>query len=95
MIELSVALVFLGLLAWDIARRAVKPAPLKRLEQAETNLQEVAADLGQTDLAMKGLAEDWRAKFKQLEDAQKEFETKLTTKLGGTIASLPSKGYNR
>jgi hypothetical protein len=88
MIEISIALVILGALAWDIARRKLAPSPTKQIEQ-------LRAELAKTDKVIKELAEDWRTKFTQIEAQQKALDKDIMSKVGGTIASLPSKGYHR
>lgn len=105
MIYISAAIVLVALLGWDILRRCVtyKPPPDdKRIAQLEANHQQLAVDvlhaldeMQKTDKVTSNLASEWLVKFKTFEDSQKDLETKLTAKLGGTIANLPAKGYNR
>lgn len=106
MTELSIALVILGALAWDIARRKLRGIAIEkydaRFKQIEANVQEVAVDVlraQQTaDLnakVTKELGLDWLRRFDQVEASVAKREKDLTTKVGGAIASLPSKGYNR
>lgn len=91
---LAVAIAIVAGLAWDIARRALKPVPIARIEQVEKNQQALASDLHKTDKVAEELAKDWRAKFDQL-DAQL---SKLQKEVSGKPA-LPAppqlRGYNR
>lgn len=105
MIELSIALVLLGVMAWDIARRAVqgRPAPDSiRVAQLENNLQEVAVDvlavkdeLNKTDKVVENISKEWLLRFGDLEARIPKLEKDVLNKVGGAIAQLPSKGYNR
>jgi LPS sulfotransferase NodH len=105
MIEISVALVLVGIMAWDIARRAVaaKPAPASaRITQIEANQQELAVDmlalrdeLAKTDKVAENLANEWLQRFNELQAQLPKLEKDLMQKVGGTLASLPAKGYNR
>ena len=102
MTELSIALVILGALAWDIARRKLRGIAIERLAQIEANLQEVAVDVlraqqtaDKNAKVTEALGIDWLKRFDQVEASVAKREKDLTTKVGGAIASLPSKGYNR
>jgi len=106
MTEVSIALVILGALAWDIARRKLRGIAIEkydaRLTQIESNLQEVAVDVLRAQATAdknakvtEALGIDWLKRFDQVEASVAKREKDLTTKVGGAIASLPSKGYNR
>lgn len=106
MTELAIALVILGVLAWDIARRKLRGIAIEkydaRLTQIESNVQEVAIDVlraqqtaDKNAKVTEALGVDWLKRFAQVEDSVAKREKDLTAKVGGAIASLPSKGYNR
>lgn len=106
MTELSIALVILGALAWDIARRKLRGIAIEkydaRFKQIESNLQEVAVDVlraqqtaDKNAKVTEALGVDWLKRFAQVEESVAKREKDLTAKVGGAIASLPSKGYNR
>jgi Tfp pilus assembly protein PilE len=89
MTALSIALVIVAVLAWDIARRYLQSPSMAKLEAVE-------AELVKTDKVVKELALDWRAKFSQLEAAQKDKTRELENKVATSVATLvPTKGYNR
>jgi len=93
-----------------LALRPTASTEAARIAQLEQNVQQVAVDASlalntanaaaetvmQTDKVMKNLAEDWLAKFRQVEDAQKKLDKDVPHKVAATLATaMPSRGYNR
>lgn len=105
MIELSIAIVLVAAMAWDIARRAIaaRPAPdALRIVQAEHNQEQIAVDLlalrdelAKTDKVVENISREWLQRFAELEARLPKLEKDVMQKVGGTLANLPSKGYNR
>lgn len=92
----ALAIVVMAGLAWDVARRALKPVPVKRIEQVEAAQQALASDLHKTDKVIEELAVDWLRKFAQLEAAQAEKAKTLESKVATSVATMvPNRGYNR
>jgi hypothetical protein len=86
------------------------PVVQPNIQRFEEMLQQVAVDAAcalntanataevvtQTDKVMKNLAEDWLAKFKQVEAAQKKLDQDVPNKVAATLATaMPARGYNR
>lgn len=101
MIELSIALVFVALIARDCFVRRLKTLEsqsyhtreLERLAQAVN-----ASDLRITelreerDLELKKLAEDWKRKFVEIERGNDAMRKHIDSQVAGTIAQLPATG---
>lgn len=93
---IALAIVVVAGLAWDIARRALKPVPVRRIEQVEAAQQALASDMHKTDKMVEELAFDWLKKFTQLEAAQADKTKTLESKVATTVATMvPNRGYNR
>lgn len=98
MTELSIALVVLGALAWDVCRRWLQPRKepdMSRVTALEDRLEALATDVVRDQKVVRELASDWKAKFTQIEQSQQKLDKDISTKVGGAIANLPSRGYNR
>lgn len=98
MTELSIALVVLGVLAWDACRRWLQPRKepdMTRVTALEERLEALATDVVRDQKVVASLAGDWKAKFTQIEQSQQKLDKDISTKVGGAIANLPSRGYNR
>jgi len=93
-----------------LALRPIPTTEAERLSQLENNVQQVAIDAAaalntanaaaetvlQTDKCMQNLAEDWLAKFKQVEAAQLKLDKEVPNKVAATLATaMPARGYNR
>lgn len=108
-LDIAVALVVVSALAWDIARRYLQPRDAAQYTQLKENQQDIAVDilavrdqvnatnaeLLKTDKVVENLAKEWLARFEQLESSTSKVETDVLNKVGGAIAQLPRKGYNR
>lgn len=93
---IAIALIVVAGLAWDIARRALKPVSVKRIEQVEAAQTALANDMHKTDKMVESLARDWLTKFTQLEAAQATKSKELENKVATSVATMvPMKGYNR
>lgn len=101
MIELSVALVAIALIARDVAVRWVKSHEMQgfHTRQMESIGRELnAANLRITELReerdafVKSLAEDWKRKFSELEQSNAALRKHIDSQVAGTIAQLPTTG---
>lgn len=93
---IAIALVIVAALAWDIARRALKPVSVKRIEQVEAAQTALASDMHKTDKMVESLARDWLQKFTQLEAAQATKAREMESKVATSVATMvPQRGYNR
>lgn len=101
MIEVSVALVFVAIIARDCFRTWVKRLDTetfqgKQIELLRERLTKHEADVkagAENDRSMiKMLAEDWAKKFGQLEAGNTEMRKHIDTQVAGTIAQLPNTG---
>lgn len=101
MIELSLALVVVAVLARDGFRAWLKHRATLEVTaswmadmQAQLNVMSETAKeaaIGR-DTTIKLLAEDWRKKFAQLEAENKKQREYIDTQVAGTIAQLPNTG---
>jgi len=89
MIELSAALAFAALCAWDVSRRAINA---KHDASAARDVAAVAGEVDKTNQVVEALAVDWRAKFGELEKLHRELEHRVNGKLTGAPRTT---GYNR
>lgn len=95
----AAAMVVLGVLARDGFRawlkfQAAKQTSFSRIESLETA---VTQHVERSDLAIKLLAEDWRKKFVQMEQANEALRKHIDGQVAGTFAQLPptGSGFNR
>jgi hypothetical protein len=88
MIELSVALVFVAIIARDCFRFWVKSLEynVTELRTAQQSNADAQAEL------VKKLAEDWARKFRELEAGNEQMRKHIDSQVAGTIAQLPATG---
>lgn len=101
MIELSLALVVVAALARDGFRawlkfRAAREQSFEAMNDMQRQIVEltehVQAEKVVHDKAIGLLAQDWRARFTQLEADNKKQREYIDTQVAGTIAQLPNTG---
>lgn len=75
--------------------RALTDASISRLERTDQALRQFEAQLAQHNAAQANMAKDWLAKFRELEAQWATLEENVGSKVAGTLAQLPTRGFNR
>lgn len=95
-VALALSLALTSMLAWDGWRRAIEERASTRIQ--DNVLQEMTTRLDLQETVMKKLAEDWRAKFLELEADWKGLKQHVDSQTAGTLAQMTatqSRGFGR